>query len=106
MAITINGVPITPMPTAKKKKSGHTQPKMPAFSLNDPGQKVRISNFQHFMGGISHSAFHARQQRNLIPDPDGRDPNPFWWTETVKAFLQTFQRKFWQRYSKDTFRLY
>jgi len=50
------------------------------------------------MDGMSHSAFHARQRRGFIPKPDGSDPRPFWWTETVKVYLQGLVRRRWQRY--------
>jgi hypothetical protein len=98
MTISINGSPLPKKPVTKKPKSGHTEPKSPTFPLDEPGHKVRIANFQWLMDGMSHSAFHARQRRGFIPQPDGRDPRPFWWTETVKVYLQGLVRRRWQKY--------
>src|SRR5437763_1122262 len=98
MGVTINGAPKPQLHAPKKKKSGHTDPQCPIFSLDEPGHKVRIANFQWFMGCMSHSAFHARQKRSRIPKPDGRDARPFWWSETVKAFLKGLVRRRWERY--------
>jgi len=99
MAITINGSPRPPKPAPKKKKCGHTEPQTPSFTLDSPGQKVRIAHFQCFMGRISHSAFMERRRRKYIPEPDGYDKNrPFWWSETVKAFIQGSQRRRWEKF--------
>src|SRR2546425_7215831 len=98
MAITINGAPMPKRPTPKKKKCGHTEPQCPTFSLDEPRHKVRIANFQWCMGGMSHSAFHARQKRNRIPKPDGYDPRPYWWSETVKSFRLGLKRRRWEHY--------
>ena len=86
MPITINGSPIQPIPSMKKK-SGHTEPQSPMFSLNDPGHKVRVATFQWYMGQMSHSAFHAQRKKGRVPTPDGFDPRPFWWSETVAHFF-------------------
>ncbi|MBI3374986.1 MAG: hypothetical protein HY017_24960 [Betaproteobacteria bacterium] len=98
MALTINGSSALPIRAPKKKKVGHTDPQVPKFSFDEPGHKVRIANFQSLMGGISHSAFMKRRKRNLIPEPDGRDRRPFWWSETVKAFIQSSQRRKWEKF--------
>lgn len=96
MPVILNGVPMPQRPTPKKRKSTHTEPQ--SFSLDEPGRKVRIANFQWCMDCMSHSAFHARQRRGFIPEPDGRDPRPFWWSENVKAYLQGLVRRRWQRF--------
>jgi|SRR5579862_1061844 len=98
MAITVNGEPISPKPTPPRKKCGHTEPQSPTFSLNELGHKVRIANFQWFMGQMSHSAFHARQTRGFIPPPDGYDKRPFWWSQTVAHYLKHLKRRLWQRF--------
>jgi hypothetical protein len=99
MAVIINGasIPQEPIPP-KKRRSGHTEPKWPDFSLDEPGRKVRTAHFQWFMGQMSHSAFLARRKRERVPEPDGHDPRPFWWTETVKDFLQHLTRRPWERF--------
>ncbi len=73
---------------APKKRSGHTRPKTPEISLNEPG-RLRVAHLQALLGGISHSAFYARLRDDRVPPPDGRDPRPYWRTETVKQFLLT-----------------
>jgi len=101
MAITINGSPLPPKLTTKKRKCGHTEPQVPTFSLDEPGHKVYIANFQSLMGGISHSAFMNRRQRHFIPEPDGHEKKrPFWWSDTVKAFIQGSQRRPWEKFHR------
>lgn len=92
MAITINGRPliIAPAPekkAAEKKKSTHTQPKKPPISLDEPG-RLRNAHIQYLLGGLSQSALRDRITYKNFPRPDGRDPRPFWATETVRQFLQ------------------
>jgi hypothetical protein len=72
----------------RKKQRGHTQPRTPEISLSEPG-RLRVAHFQALLGGISHSAFYARLRDERIPRPDGRDPRPYWRTETLKLFLQS-----------------
>jgi hypothetical protein len=97
MANIVSGLPIS-LEAVPGKKSGHTEPQSPMFSLNDRGHKVRIANFQWFMGQMSHSAFEARRKKGLIPPPDGHDKRPFWWSETVAHYLKHLTRRRWQRF--------
>lgn len=71
----------------KNKRSGHTQPKTPEISLDEPG-RLRVCHLQALLGGISHSAFYSRLHLGRVPKPDGRDPRPYWKTATVKRFLE------------------
>lgn len=88
MAITINGSPLSLKP--KKKKAGHTKPKDPQMSLEQPG-RLRVAHCQWLLGRISHSAFYARLHHPIpeyrFPKPDGHDPRPYWKTETIKKLL-------------------
>ncbi|WP_086381851.1 hypothetical protein [Caballeronia sordidicola] len=83
MAIKIIG-----QPEPKKKAQGrNTKPKAPDLDLNQPG-RIRNAHFQHLLGGLSASAFHMRIRKKLVPKPEGRDPRPYWTTETVRKFLE------------------
>ena len=81
------GITIIQSGPHKARRSGHTLPKAYPSTLDQPG-RVRIAHFQCFLGGISHSALYVRIARGLIPKPDGRDPRPYWRTETVRKFLE------------------
>jgi hypothetical protein len=70
----------------QKKRSGHTKPKAPEISLNEPG-RLRIAHFQALLGGLSHSSFYQRLKLGRVPKPDGNDGRPYWKTETVRLFL-------------------
>ena len=85
MAVVITMVPSEPKPA---RKNGHTKPKPPPMSLDGPG-RIRVAHFMALLGGISHSAFYSRLQQERVPKPDGRDPRPYWNTETVREFLKT-----------------
>ena len=72
----------------KSKKSGHTRPKAPIISLDQPG-RLRVAHVLSLLG-ISHSHFYSQKRMGRYPQPDGRDGNmPFWNTATLKAFLET-----------------
>lgn len=86
MKSNAGNIPAQPEPKTKKR-SGHTKPRQPEFSLYEPG-RVRVAHFQALLGGVSHSAFYNRLQEGRVPPPDGRDPRPFWRTATVRAFLE------------------
>ncbi len=88
MAITFkNKVVVIQTSYPRKKQAGHTMPKKPEISLDEPG-RIRIAHFQDLLGGLSHSAFDVRRRLGLVPPYDGRDPRPYWNTQTVKKFLQ------------------
>ncbi len=78
--------------------ANHTEPQKPPFSLDEQGYKVRNAHFQWILGGMSHSAFNSRKRRKDFPKPDGKDPRPFWWSQTVTAFLPNLKRKPWDSY--------
>ena len=70
----------------KAKKSGHTKPKAPTISLDQPG-RLRVAHVLSLLG-ISHSHFYAQMRMNRYPKPDGHDGTlPYWNTATMKAFL-------------------
>ena len=82
----------TPVVESKPKKrgGGSTKPKAPPFDINGLG-RLRNAHFQHFLGGMSSSAFHERRRKGEIPPPDGYDPRPWWSTETIRNFLKSRQ---------------
>lgn len=103
MAFTIKGAPHSPKPRLKRKKSGHTEPQSPTFPLDESGHKVRIAHFQWLMDCMSHSAFMAQRSKGRIPEPDGKDKNrPYWWSESVKLFLDGLVRGRWERTGRST----
>jgi predicted DNA-binding transcriptional regulator AlpA len=70
----------------KPNKTGHTQPKAPTISLDQPG-RLRVAHVLSLLG-ISHSHFYAQMRMNRYPKPDGHDGTlPYWNTATMKAFL-------------------
>lgn len=72
---------------AKPKKSGHTKPEVPAFSLDVPA-RVRVKHWLALLS-VSHSTFYAGMQTGRYPKPDGYDGKfPFWRTSTVRDFLE------------------
>lgn len=90
MTVTINGKSIT-MTSPPKKSSTHTKARPYRGSLSEPG-RFRISNWMYILN-MSHSAFYERLKRpykykHPVPSPDGKDPRPYWNTETVRAFLE------------------
>ncbi|KPD18025.1 hypothetical protein ADM96_15715 [Burkholderia sp. ST111] len=74
------------IPKPKKRGGGSTKPKKPLFDLDQPS-RLRNAEFQWHLGGMSASAFHSRRRAGLIPPPDGNDGRPFWFSETVRAYL-------------------
>jgi hypothetical protein len=77
-----------PPPAPRKAGGRNTKPKAPNMDLNQPG-RIRNAHFQHLLGGLSASAFHARIRTKRVPAPDGRDPRPYWTTKTVREFLES-----------------
>lgn len=86
MGVIINGKPITSATPFKTKRSGHTKAKAPTISLDQPG-RLRVAHLMALLS-ISHSAFYARLKMQIVPKPDGRDPRPYWKTETVRLLLE------------------
>lgn len=69
------------------KKTGHTRPRRPEMSLNEPG-RLRVSNLLALLN-ISHSTLYAGLKHGRYPSPDGKDGNfPYWKTSTIKTFLE------------------
>ena len=103
MGLIINGVPTTNPAALNRKKSGHTEPQCPTFSLAEPGHKVRVAHFQWFMDCRSHSAFCVQRRKGRVLPPDGYDKNrPYWWSQNVKTFLDGLRRTRWERTGKRT----
>lgn len=90
---TVNGFEVTSLlPIAKPKKyqnkSGHTRPRQPAISLDQPG-RLRVSNLLAILN-ISHSTLYAGLKSGRYPSPDGQDGSfPFWRTSTIRVFLES-----------------
>ena len=69
-----------------KKQRGHTCPKAPIISLDQPG-RLRVANLMAVFG-ISHATLYAGLKTGRYPEPDGRDGKfPFWNTSTIRDFL-------------------
>ena len=74
--------------TLQKKQRGHTTPKAPTISLDQPG-RLRVANLLALFN-VSHTTFYLRLKKGEYPQPDGRDGDgkfPYWKTSTVRAFL-------------------
>lgn len=68
------------------KNNGHTKPKPPLISLNQPG-RLRVANVMSLLG-ISHATLYAGMKTGRYPKPDGYDGKlPYWFTETIRALL-------------------
>ena len=73
-------------PTRKYLKSGHTRPRAPTLSLDQPG-RLRVAHLLCLFS-VSHATFYKRLKKGLYPAPDGRDGKmPFWSTQTIREFL-------------------
>jgi predicted DNA-binding transcriptional regulator AlpA len=69
-----------------RKQRGHTLPKAPLISLDQPGW-LRVGNLLAILG-VSHTTFYSGIASGRYPRPckhDGR--NPVWKTSAIKAFL-------------------
>ena len=78
--VVVSGVP--------RKKSGHTLPRQPEISLDQPG-RLRVSNLLALFN-VSHSTLYAGMKTGRYPAPDGWDGNfPYWKTSTVRAVLES-----------------
>jgi hypothetical protein len=72
----------------KRRKSGHTRPRQPIISLDQPG-RLRVAHLLAILG-VSHSTLYAGIRSGRYPKCDGRDGAfPFWRTSTIKAFLES-----------------
>jgi hypothetical protein len=70
-----------------KKQRGHTTPKPPFVSLDEPGF-LRVCHVLWLLG-ISHSAFYDGLRAGRIPANDGRVGRlPLWRTSTIRAFVE------------------
>lgn len=76
-----------------KKQRGHTRPRPPVVSLDEPGW-LRVGNLL-WLFGVSHSTLYAGikpkagQTSTRYPRPDGYDGgSPYWKTSTIRAFLE------------------
>lgn len=58
----------------------------PMLSVREPG-RLRIRDVMAYFG-ISRSSVYVRIKDERLPAPDGGDPYPFWFTETVRPFLE------------------
>lgn len=71
----------------RKKQRGHTAPKAPLISLDQPG-RLRVAHILALLA-ISHSTWYAGIRTGRYPPPDYRDGKvPFWRTSTIKALLE------------------
>ena len=82
----------TAVTSPPKRQRGHTAPKAPAISLDQPGW-LRVGNVLAVLG-ISHTRLYAGlkpkagETASRYPAPDGYDgKSPYWKTSTIKAFL-------------------
>jgi hypothetical protein len=80
------------MSTTPKKQIGHTAPKAPIISLDQPG-RLRVAHLLAILG-VSHATLYAGlkpkpgETTTRYPVPDGRDGKlPWWHTNTIRAFL-------------------
>jgi hypothetical protein len=77
-----------PDSTKKQSKSGHTRPRQPIISLDQPG-RLRVAHLLAILG-VSHSTLYSGIKTGRYPSFDGRDGAfPFWRTSTLKAFLES-----------------
>ena len=77
-----------------KRQRGHTMPKAPVISLDQPG-RLRVAHLLAILG-IAHQTLYAGlklkpgETTTRYPVPDGRDGKfPYWKTGTIKAFLDS-----------------
>lgn len=91
MAVYIKGKPLTaaekPIVKLKVKKSGHTKPKAPVISLDQPG-RLRVAHVMSLLG-VGHSTLYEGMRLKRYPRPDGYDGKiPYFLTETIRKFLR------------------
>jgi hypothetical protein len=78
----------------QKKLRGHTAPKAPIISIDQPG-RLRVAHLLAIFG-IAHATLYAGlkpkpgETTTRYPKPDGRDGKfPYWKTGTIRAFLDS-----------------
>ena len=77
--------------TSAAKRRGHTMPRAPLISLDQPGW-LRVANLLAVLN-ISHSSLYAGlkpragETTTRYPKPDGNDGRPYWLTSTIFAFI-------------------
>ena len=75
-------------PAKIKNKSGHTQPRQPAISLEQTG-RLRVANMLAILN-VSHATFYAGLKTGRYPSHDGKDGSfPYWMTSSIKSFLES-----------------
>lgn len=78
----------TPASPPQKRQRGHTLPKAPVISLDQPGL-LRTAHVLALLG-ISDSTLERWIKCGRVPAPDGRHGRfPFWHTATIKAYLES-----------------
>ena len=67
---------------------GHTRPKPPLISLDQPG-RLRIAHVMALLG-VAHSTLYKGIKSGRYPKPDGKDGSktPYYNTETIRHFLE------------------
>lgn len=67
-------------------RKGHTRPRQPTISLDQPG-RLRIAHVIALFG-ISHSSLYMGMRKGRYPKPDGYDGSiPYFNTETIRNYL-------------------
>lgn len=66
-------------------KKGHAKSLPLTLDLSQPG-RLRVGHLMTLYT-CGHSAIYARIKDGYIPAPDGRDPRPYWRTETILAHI-------------------
>ena len=85
--ITNHRQSVTPVSPSEKKRSGHTKPRAPLISLNEPG-RLRVAHVLSLLA-VSHSTLYEGIKTLRYPPPDGYDGKmPFWKTATINQFLE------------------
>ena len=84
--------PQSPNPQVLDRRlRGHVRPRRPLIPLDQPGL-LRTSDVLA-IASIAHSTLHQRCKNGTFPRPDGNDGRNFWFTSTVKDFLDRLQAK-------------
>src|SRR5476649_2270219 len=67
-------------------RHGGARPRPPVIDLHQPGH-LSVGNVMALFGLASSTTFYAWLADGRIPPPDGRNPRPYWKTETINAWL-------------------
>ncbi len=69
-----------------RKQRGHTLPRRPNVSLDEPGW-LRVGHLLWILG-VSHSTLYSRLKSGRYPPPDGEDGGrPVWHTRTIRSLV-------------------